>query len=260
MKISIITVCYNSEKTIEDTIKSVLKQTYDNYEYLIIDGCSKDNTLKIVKKYEKDFKGKLRIFSEKDKGLYDAMNKGIKLATGDIIGIINSDDVLANKNVFKHIVKNYNKATDVLYGDLIYCDANLNIAIRDYISGKKKSKAWCPAHPTMYIRKEVFERVGYYNLDYKVAADYDMMVRLNKANCRFQYLKEYMVLMRLGGVSNGFKGYLNSFKDAYNILKHNQVSFAFIRTFNRTIRIIFQYIKTKFKRNNLHKYLDLYYK
>lgn len=260
MKISIITVCYNSEKTIEDTIKSVLCQTYDNYEYLIIDGKSKDNTLNIVKKYEKEFKDKLKIISEKDKGLYDAMNKGIKMATGDIIGIINSDDVIANKNVFKHIAKNYNKSTDILYGNLIYCDSNLNMAVRDYISGKKGGSAWCPAHPTMYIRKEVFERIGYYNLDYKVAADYDMMVRLNKSNCKFQYLDEYMVLMRLGGVSNGFKGYINSFKDAYKILKINNVSFAFIKTFNRCIKIAFQYIVTKFKQKKLQKYIDLYYR
>ena len=101
-KISIITVCYNSASTIEDTIKSVLAQKYDNYEYLIIDGLSKDNTLDIVKKYESKFKGKMKVISEKDKGLYDAMNKGIKLATGDIIGIINSDDVLIDEHVFEN--------------------------------------------------------------------------------------------------------------------------------------------------------------
>ena len=104
MKISIITVCYNSEKNIKDTLESVLKQTYKNYEYILVDGKSQDNTLKIIKKYEKKFKGKLKYISENDKGIYDAMNKGIKLSTGDIVGLINSDDILANSFVFEKII------------------------------------------------------------------------------------------------------------------------------------------------------------
>ena len=191
LKITIITVCFNSEKTIEETIKSVLSQTYNNYEYLIIDGSSKDKTLDIIKKYEPLFEGKMKPISEPDNGLYDAMNKGIKLATGDIIGIINSDDILINSNIFNRIVINYKKDTDVLYGNLIYCNETLKTPIRDYISGKKDSLTWCPAHPTMYIRKEVFNKIGYYDLSFKMCADYDFMVRLNKNNFKFQYLDEY---------------------------------------------------------------------
>lgn len=247
-KISIITVCYNSEATIEDTIKSVLAQKYDNYEYLIIDGKSKDKTIDIVKSYEKKFQGKMRIISEKDKGLYDAMNKGIKLATGDIVGIINSDDVLINETVFKRINDHYTDNTDILYANLVYCDETLKIPIRDYISGKRKKNEWCPAHPTMYIKKSVFDQVGLYNLNYKVSSDYDMMVRLNKANLNFTYLNEYLVLMRIGGVSNGLKGYVKNFKDAYRILKDNKINFPFLRTVKRSIKTIIQYIVTKFKK------------
>lgn len=251
MKITLITVCYNSEKTIADTLESVLHQTYDNYEYLIIDGKSKDNTLKIVKDYEKKFKGKMKVVSEKDKGLYDAMNKGIKMSTGDIIGTLNSDDVLARPDAFNLIVNSYKKDTDVLYADLIYVDEKLENPVRDYISGKSTSKAWCPAHPTMYIRKKVFDEIGYYNLKYKVSADYDFMVRLNTNNCKFQYLKEYLVLMRMGGVSNGAKGYLNGFKDAKMILKDNKVSFPIVRISKRFIITLVQYHNAKSKKTRL---------
>lgn len=247
-KISIITVCYNSASTIEDTIKSVLAQKYDNYEYLIIDGLSKDNTLDIVKKYESKFKGKMKIISEKDKGLYDAMNKGIKLATGDIIGIINSDDVLIDEHVFEKINSSYTDETDILYANLIYCDSTLTHPIRDYISGKRKKNEWCPAHPTMYIKRSVFDKVGLYNLNYKVSSDYDMMVRINKGNFNFTYLNDYLVLMRLGGVSNGLKGYVNNFKDAYRILKDNNISLPFLRTLKRSIKTVFQYLRTYFNK------------
>lgn len=253
MKITLITVCFNSEKTIKDTLESVLKQDYDNYEYLIIDGKSKDDTLKIVKDYEKKFKGKMKIISEIDNGLYDAMNKGIKMASGDIIGTLNSDDILARNDVFSLIVKSYKETTDILYADLIYVDENLENPIRDYISGKNTSASWCPAHPTMYIRKKVFDEIGVYNLKYRVAADYDFMIRLNTNNYKFQYLKEYLVLMRMGGVSNGIKGYLNGFKDANRILKDNNISFPIIRILKRFIETLIQYIKAKSKKEKLNE-------
>lgn len=251
IKISIITVCYNSSLTIEDTIKSVLAQKYDNYEYIIVDGKSKDNTLKIVKKYEKLFKGKMHIISEKDSGLYDAMNKGIKASTGDIVGIINSDDVLYDEHVFEKIATSIKPDTDVLYGNLIYCDETLKTPIRDYISGHRKKYDWCPAHPTMYVKRSVFDQIGLYNLKYKVSSDYDMIVRLNNSNLNFTYLDEYLVLMRIGGVSNGIKGYIKNFKDAYIILKDNKINLALLRTIKRSIKTIFQYIITKLKKNKL---------
>lgn len=257
MKISLITVCYNSEKTISDTLESVLYQTYENYEYLIIDGKSSDNTVSIIKKYEKRFCGKLKLISEKDKGLYDAMNKGIKMATGDIVGILNSDDVLANKDVFKRINEAYKDDTEILYADLIYADESLRMPIRDYISGIKKSPAWCPAHPTMYIRRKVFDEIGFYDLKYKVSADYDFMVRLNINNYKFQYLKEYLVLMRMGGVSNGVDGYIKGFKDAKSILKDNNISFPVVRIAKRFIDTILQYIRAKTRKAKLISVINL---
>ena len=243
IKISIITVCYNSEKTIEDTVKSVLNQNYNNYEYLIIDGSSKDNTLSIVKKYEKDFKGKLRVISENDKGLYDAMNKGIELATGDVIGIINSDDLLIDSNVFSKINESYNEDTDILYANLYYVSEDLKDILRKYNSGRRKGYSWCPAHPTMYIRKEVFKKYGLYDIGYKIAADYDMMVRLNKENLNYTYLDDYIVLMRVGGVSNGIKGYFKNYIEAYKVLKHNNVSFPLFRTTMRGFYTVWDILK-----------------
>lgn len=247
MKISLITVCYNSEKTIKDTLDSVFYQTYDNYEYIIVDGKSTDKTLEILKNYEKKFKGKLKYISEKDKGLYDAMNKGISLSTGDVIAILNSDDILANKNVFQNIINNYNEDTDVLYADLLYCNFDFTKIERKYISGENKSLTFCPAHPTMYIRKEIYKKIGKYNLDFKIDADYDFMIRLNKARCKFKYLPEYIILMRVGGTSNGIKGYFLNFKDCYYVLKKNNIRFPFFKTIIKSFKTIKQII---FKGNN----------
>lgn len=240
MKISIITVCYNSQKTIRDTIESVLSQTYQNYEYLIIDGKSSDNTLDIINEYKDE---RIKCLSEKDKGFYDAMNKGIKMATGDLIAIINSDDVLYDKNVFQKVVDNYDDNTEILYGNVKYYNEDFTQVIRDYISGTKKDNAFCPAHPTLYIRKEVFDRLGLYDLSFKVVSDYDFMVRCNVNNIKYKYLNEYLVKMRYGGMSNGLKGYLINFKECCQILKHNGVSFPLTRTIGRSIHTIKQIIK-----------------
>ena len=238
MKISIITVCYNSEKTIGDTIRSVLSQTYTDFEYLIIDGLSKDRTMDIINRYADD--KRLRIISEKDSGLYDAMNKGIRLATGDIIGIINSDDILYDESVFQTIIDNYDADTEILYADIKYYSEDFSKVIRDYKSGVKTSDAWCPAHPSMYIRREVFENIGCYDLNYRITADYDFMVRCNKNDIRYKYVDAYFVKMRYGGASNGLKGYLNNFKECYKVLSRNKVSFPLLRTVWRSLHTIGQ--------------------
>lgn len=241
MKISIITVCYNAEKTIEDTIKSVLDQTYDDYEYIIVDGKSNDNTLNIINNYLNN--NHIKLISEKDKGLYDAMNKGINNATGDIIATINSDDVLYDKNIFSTVINNYDDKTDIIYGDILYCDNNLDKTIRNYISGDKNSDYWCPAHPSMYVRKNVFNKLGQYNIDYKICADYDFMVRCNKNNISFKYVKQYFVKMRYGGTSNGLIGYINNFNECYKVLKSNNIKYPLLKTIKRTFHTINQLIK-----------------
>ncbi len=251
MKISIITVCYNSEKTITDTLESVLKQTYKNYEYLIIDGKSKDNTLNIIKLYEPKFKGKLRYISESDKGLYDAMNKGIKMAKGDIIGIINSDDILASNNTLKIIAATFEKEKcDATYSDLEIRDEQLKKVVRLFKAKKGNYKlGWYPPHPTLYVKKDVYEKHGLYNQKFIIAADYDFMLRIMKdSNLELSYINRTLVYMRSGGVStNGLKGYYKSFKESCNVLKSNKIKFPVLVNIIRTIRILFQSIKAKVK-------------
>ena len=206
MKVSIITVCYNSGKTIEDTIKSVLKQSYQNIEYIIIDGQSKDNTLQIVNEYKNQIS---KIVSEPDKGMYDACNKGIKMASGDIIAILNSDDVYTNEKVIENVVEKFkldNK--DTLYADLKYVAADdLSNVVRYWKSGLfKRGKflfGWMPPHPTFFVKKEVYQKYGLFNTKFRSAADYELMLRfLFKNKVSVSYLPKVAVLMREGGISN----------------------------------------------------------
>lgn len=202
MKISLITVCYNAEKTIEETMRSVLSQTEKNYEYIIVDGKSRDNTLSIVKSYEKLFGNKLKWISEKDNGIYDAMNKGIKLATGDIIGILNADDILAHENVFHQVIENI-KNNDGVYSNLLMLDQNMIKPYRLFKSKKNQNKknGWHPPHPTLYLKKEIYKKYGNFNLNYKIAADLDFMLRIMNQKVKLKYVNDYFVFMRSGGES-----------------------------------------------------------
>lgn len=209
MIISIITAAYNSADTIADTIESVLHQTYKDIEYWIIDGKSKDDTIDIARRYDPMFKGKMHIICEQDKGIYDAMNKGIKLCTGEIIGILNSDDYFTSDNIIEHIVKEFenNKETDAVYGDIHFIHNGEPEKIVRYYSSALFRPFWLrfgfmPAHPSFYAKREVYEKYGLYSLDYKIASDYDMMVRLfHKHKIRAKYIKKDFVTMRTGGVS-----------------------------------------------------------
>jgi len=205
-KVSIITVCYNSAKTIEDTIQSVINQTYPNIEYIIVDGLSNDNTLEVVEKYTTQIS---KIVSENDNGLYDAINKGIELATGDIIAILNSDDFYVDNKVIVDVVsKMIEEESDTLYADLYYVDAiDTNKVVRNWVSGKYADglffKGWMPPHPTFFVKKEVYNKYGKFNLELKSAADYELMLRfIHKNKCSVSYLPRTVVRMRIGGVSN----------------------------------------------------------
>lgn len=209
MKITIITASYNSSKTIEDTLKSVLAQSFKDYEYLIIDGGSHDNTIDIVKEYETKFEGRLRWISEKDRGIYDAMNKGIKIATGDVIGILNSDDYYTNEDVLQTIANYFTKhSTDAIYGDIHFVKDGQTDKIVRYYSSQIFSPLWLrfgfmPAHPSFYCKRDIYKKYGLYCLDYKIGADYEMMVRLFcKYRITSQYIKKDFVTMRTGGASN----------------------------------------------------------
>lgn len=205
-KVTIITVCYNSAKTIEDTIQSVINQTYDHIEYIIVDGLSTDNTLEIINKYKDKI---AKIVSEKDAGLYDAINKGIDLATGDIIANLNSDDFYIDNNVIADVVaKMEGEKSDTLYADLYYVDAvDTNKVTRNWVSGEYKKgmffKGWMPPHPTFFVRKSVYDNYGKFNLELKSAADYEIMLRfIHKHECSISYFPRVVVRMRVGGVSN----------------------------------------------------------
>lgn len=205
MKISIITATYNSEATVNDTLKSVAAQTHSDIEHIIIDGLSSDHTLDIVNKFPHIAK----VTSEKDSGIYDAMNKGIQKATGEVIGILNSDDFYTHKEVLSKVARAFeDRAVDVVYGDLQYVKADAVQKItRTWVAGKFNRFSfyygWMPPHPTVFVRAEVYNRAGLFNISLKSAADYELMLRiLLKNNCYAVYIPDILVRMRTGGVSN----------------------------------------------------------
>lgn len=208
IKVSIITVTYNSANTIADTIQSVLKQTYNNIEYIIVDGKSTDSTMDVVSRFEPEFHGRLKWISEKDSGIYDAMNKGIGLATGEVVGILNSDDYFTTCDVVSDLVSVFaDPACDAVYGDIHFIrDGAPNKCVRYYSSERFRPQwlrfGFMPAHPSFYVRKQVYDRVGGYRIDYRIASDYEMMVRLFiKHKIRAKYIAKDFVTMRTGGLS-----------------------------------------------------------
>ena len=219
MKVSIVTAAYNSGRTIKDTIESVLCQTFTDYEYIIVDGCSKDGTLDVVNQYIPKFEGRLRYISEPDKGIYDAMNKGFKMAKGEILMLINSDDLFARPDALEKVVKSFDEHPDVdcVYANLYYVSAdNTDNIVRVWKTGEQRPfrKGWLPAHPTFYVKKEVYEQYGYFNLSYPLAADFELMLRfVEKHHIKLQYLPEYLVKMRLGGATS---------KNLHNIIQQDK--------------------------------------
>lgn len=206
MKVSIITVCYNSASTIEATIRSVISQDHKNIEYIIVDGRSQDPTLQIVDKYRDHVS---KIISEKDDGIYFAINKGIAMATGEIIGILHADDFYTDEKVISKVVKTFQeKNVETLYGDLQYVDREDAGKIkRHWSSGEYREglfyKGWMPPHPTFFVLKKCYDKYGLFNTSLRSAADYEMMLRLlHKYKCSTAYIPEVLVKMRVGGKSN----------------------------------------------------------
>ncbi len=207
--ISIITVTYNRANVIIDTIESVLRQNYKNYEYIIVDGASMDNTISILKEYEPKFEGRMRWISESDKGLYDAINKGIKMAKGNIVGIINSDDFFHRNDTLEIIAKEFlNNDVEAVYGDERDVDEdNLNKVVRTdrgaYFRKWMYRIGLMPAHQTFYARRKLFEKYGYYKTNYQIAADFELMLRFAYINkVKFKYIPETLLTFRTGGVSS----------------------------------------------------------
>ena len=208
MKISIITVVWNNKNSIKNAIDSVLNQTYKNIEYIIIDGVSTDGTIEIVRSYGDKVS---KFLSEPDSGLYDAMNKGIFLATGDVVGILNSDDFYIDDQVIQRVVKEFEvKDVDSVYADLEFVKpVNLDKTVRYYDSSKfnpsKFAYGWMPAHPTFFVKKDIYKKYGVFRTDLKIAADFDILARfLFTHKISYSYMQEVLVKMRLGGVSTSF--------------------------------------------------------
>lgn len=206
MKVSIITITYNSAETVEDTIRSVTGQDYPDVEYILIDGASNDATLEIAHRYADRI---ARIVSEKDKGIYDAMNKGVRHATGDIIGILNSDDFYSDDHVISDVVKKFEESgADGVYADLVYVDRHETTrVVRSWKAGSyrpgKFLQGWMPPHPTFFVKREVYEKYGGYNLSLRSAADYELMLRfIHKHRISLAYLPRVITHMRAGGQSN----------------------------------------------------------
>lgn len=210
MKISIITATYNSAKTLSDTLDSILRQTHQDYEVIIQDGLSTDSTLDIAHNYEQRFGGKLRIFSEKDNGLYDAMNRGISHATGDVVGILNSDDFYNDERVLERINEAFiQNDIDCTYANLVYVNHDDTSQVVRRWKGSQYTpgafvRGWHPAHPTFYVKRECLSKYGAFDTAFAVSADFELMLRLiEKHQLRSRYLPYCMVRMREGGESNG---------------------------------------------------------
>lgn len=208
MKISIITVTYNSDKTLQDCIESVLLQTYPDIEYILVDGLSTDRTVDIIQENESRFNGRLRWISEKDTGLYDAMNKGIRMATGDVVGMLNSDDFFTTNDVIETMVHSFkDKDIDAIYGDIHFVKpTNIKKCVRYYSSAFFRPFLFRfglqPAHPSFYCKKLWYDKLGGYRLDMKIAADFELLTRfLHKHKLKTTYLKKNFVTMRTGGLS-----------------------------------------------------------
>ena len=246
MKITIITVCYNRKATIEKAILSVLKQNYCNIEYIIVDGNSTDGTKEIIDSYRDKIS---KIISEPDKGMYDAINKGLQLATGDIVGLMHSDDEFYDKNVIDRIVSRFNSDSTIegVYGDGVYVSNDQEERlIRNRIGGvfslKKVKKGWLPLHPTVYLKKSVIDKNGLYSLDFKIASDTEFLLRyLYKYEINMSYINSYIVKMRMGGISTNLKYALEVLNEDYKIYKFHGLT-AFKAVFLKKTIALKQYL------------------
>jgi glycosyltransferase len=227
-QISIITPVYNNKEMIIDAISSLLNQTYKDIEYIIIDGASTDGTVNIVRSYGEEID---KFVSEPDKGIYDGLNKGVSLASGDVVAFLHSDDIYASESIIEDIVKVFDKnsAIDGVYGDLVYTQKNDFNKVLRYWKSKEfdinlLSQGWMPAHPTLFLKREVYKKYGKFDLDYKISADYDFMLRILSAGITVKYIPKVFYKMRIGGASNkSIKNIILKYKEDLNALKKNNV-------------------------------------
>ena len=242
MKITIITVCYNRKGTIEKAIQSVLSQNYHDIEYIIIDGNSKDGTQEIIESYTDRIS---KYISEPDKGMYDAINKGFQLATGDVIGLMHSDDEFYDRKAISRIATRFEYDSNIegVYGDGIYVSNDKEERlIRDRIGGvfslKRVKKGWLPLHPTVYLKKAVIDKHGLYNLDFKIASDTEFLLRyLYKHKINMSYIDAYIVKMRMGGMSTSLKRAFEVLYEDYKIYKFHGLAAILVVFLKKSIAL-----------------------
>ena len=250
MKISIITTSYNSAATLRDTMESVLRQAYTDYEYIVVDGASKDGTVDIIREYEPRFEGRMRWVSEPDRGIYDAMNKGVAMATGDVVGLLNSDDFYTSDDVLATIAREFQSpnAPDAIYGDVHYVDETDTTKVVRYYSSHKFTRkrmlmGYMPAHPSFYVRRECYEKYGSFDTSYRVAADFENLLRLIYVNkIRTRYIAKDFVTMRMGGASSsGVSSYLRIAADHFSAFKKNGIRPKYVLYFLRYVKKLFEF-------------------
>ena len=251
MKISIITITYNSAKTVKRALASVQGQTYADIEHIIVDGASNDGTADLIKAYAEQHARSAAVtvkwVCEKDDGIYNALNKGIRMATGDVIGFLHSDDVLFAPDSIEHIAAAFASTdADVVYGDLQYSRGNR--VVRHWESNAFKPRSlkygWMPPHPTMYVRRKVYEQVGEYDEWFRISADYDMVLRIFSAGYKTHYIPEVIVSMEIGGASNkNTKARLSKTQEDYIALKKNHVGAGYFTVAFKQLRKIRQFLR-----------------
>lgn len=250
LKISIITVAYNSERTIEDTLQSVLNQSYENLEHIIVDGASTDSTLDIVKRFEPLYAGRLRWISKRDNGIYDAINKGIGLATGSVIGLLHSDDLFGDDNTLEKIAAEFEKTDcDGIYGNLTFVDPeNIQRVKRVWVAGRGKFEwGWTIPHQTLYLKKEVYEKFGGYRTDMRNAADNEFILRVCKDGMhRLSYINDVLVIMKMGGASTkNWRSNWLGFQEVQRSLKMHGIKYRFIVNGLRLLSKVGQVLRAK---------------
>ena len=245
MKVSIITAVYNGVHTIEECIKSVLNQTHLNIEYIIIDGGSTDGTLDVIKKY----KDKIAYcISEPDNGIYDAMNKGIKLASGDVVGILNADDFYADNYVISNVAKEFEiKKVDSVFAGLVFIDRNNPDKIVRYCNAssfkpEKFAYGWMPPHPTFFVKRKIYEMYGLFKTDYKIASDFELVARfLSKYKVSYSYIQKVLIKMRTGGLSTrNIKSNWILNKEILHACQENGIKTNYLKIYSKYLTKVFQ--------------------
>lgn len=241
--VSIITTTYNDAENLKRIMAGVRAQDYPKIEYIVVDGGSDDETLSVLKEAESLFGAGFHWISEPDKGIYDAINKGLRMATGDIVGLM--FDRFTSGHVVSLMVETMEKeGADGVHGDIDYVDGE-RVVRRWRMGGGSIKKGWMPGHPTLYLRRGVYEKYGCYKEDYRIAADYEFIVRILKdGDVKLAYIPHVLVNMFYGGTSTGNLGsYIESFRESYRALKENNVSGAFFICVRRTFRVFFQFLR-----------------